>query len=244
MNTPTYLDEHSRRSRGRLAGRTPRVTGLRVDTDGGLGEVLVPTADPWSAILVHLDPSPETAVGAETLDTDLAMWFDEHGAEHAHHNPTASVVAAMFGRPGPVFGPVVFTGCTWPQPGCPVGEIRDVSVAATLLLAGIGPTCDPTAAPDRAAEFARLHISIIPAPGRAPSEAGSSHRRTTRQPRAAHRKTTWEAPLRPGVADRPAGSNERSAERGWVNRDCPSGDCRRTPPTRRLRLLFCPAAAG
>lgn len=175
MNTPTYLDEHSRRSRGRLAGRTPRVTGLRVDTDGGLGEVLVPTADPWSAMLVHLDPSPETAAGGagvETLDTDLAMWFDEHGAEHARHNPTASVVAAMFGRPGPVFGPVVFTGCTWPQPGCPVGEIRDVSVAATLLLAGIGPTCDPTAAPDRAAEFARLHISIIPAPRASAERSG------------------------------------------------------------------------
>lgn len=174
MNTPTYLDEHPRRQACALSalapatGRAQRVTGLRIDTDGHLSEVLVPGADPWSAMRAHVAACPDLTAGAavETLDDDLAMWFDENGAEHARHNPVASVAAAMFGRPGPLHGPVVFTGYTRPRPGRPAaGGIDDVSVAVTLLLAGIAPTCDPhVAAVDRAAEFARLGIDIVPAP--------------------------------------------------------------------------------
>ena len=177
MNTPTYLDDLPRRRALvlhaiALGATDARVIGLRIDTDGHLSEVRVRAADPWSAMRAHVETRADLdtggAAGAEALDTDLVMWFDLDGAEHARRNPTASVVAAMFGRPGPVFGPVVFTGCTPTPPDCPpgeVGEVRDVSVAATLLLAGTARTCDPQASVvDRAAEFARLDIDIVPAP--------------------------------------------------------------------------------
>ena len=224
MNPPTYLDEHRPRpgstvsALALVAGRAPRVTGLRIDTDGRLREILVPSTDPWSAIRAHVGARPDiTAGGAgvETLDVDLAMWFDEDGAEHARPNPTASVAAAMFGRPGPVHGPVVFTGWTHPQPGSTAVAISDVSVAATLLLAGIAPTCDPTATTvDRAAEFARLDVDIVPAPRAAPDHAG-------RQPDA-HGVATGDDPhghRSPG--DEPAVSYDAQAHTVTTDGDLP-----------------------
>lgn len=183
MTVPTYLDDlPHRRARALYAfalgiSPAPRVIGLRIDTDGHLSEVHVPAADPWSAMRAHVDTRADLnaggIAGAEAVDRDLAMWFDLDGAEHARVNPVAAVVAAMFGRPGPVFGPVVFTGCTPLGPGRPVGDVRDVSVAATLLLAGTARTCDPDATViDRAAEFARLDIDIVPAPRTAPDQTG------------------------------------------------------------------------
>ena len=177
MNTPTYLDDLPRRRALvlhaiALGATDARVIGLRIDTAGHLSEVRVRAADPWSAMRAHVETRGDLdtggAAGAEALDTDLVMWFDLDGAEHARRNPTASVVAAMFGRPGPVFGPVVFTGCTPPPAGHRLGEVGkvcDVSVAATLLLAGTARACDPqTPVVDRAAEFARLDVDIVPAP--------------------------------------------------------------------------------
>ena len=172
MTPPTYLDEHRadrrpRPSAVRAPVRAARVTGLRIDPDGRLSEVRVPTADTRATMAVHLSTAMaiEVGVGLEVLDADLAMWFDEDGALNGARNPAASVVVAMFGRPGAMYGPVVFTGWIEPQRGLPVGAVGDLSVAATILLAGVAPSCDPHAGiVDRAAEFARLDVEIVPAP--------------------------------------------------------------------------------
>lgn len=106
---------------------------------------------------------------AHRLDRDLVLWAGEPG--QGTYNPVASVAAAMFGRPGRIDGPVVFTGWTSPTPAAPDGQVEHIGVAAVLLLAGTAADCDlDDRTAQRAAELARLDVHIAAPPPAADEE--------------------------------------------------------------------------
>ena len=153
------------------------VAGLRIDPDGHRVAVAVPLrATAWAlAGFTDTDRGP-AALEALHLDRDLICWTGEPGV--GVHNPVASPAAAMFGCPGPIHGPVVFTG--WAaERGLP-GRVDHVGVAAVILLAGTAASCDlGDRTAERAAEFARLgiHIAAPPVPddqGQAADHRGES----------------------------------------------------------------------
>ena len=122
------------------------VAGLRIDPDGALTEVAVPLrATTWA--LAEFTDTAAGPAGLETLtlDRDLLAWAAQpdpaqpaRSGHRARHNPVASVAAAMFGSPGPLHGPVVFTGRR------PDGQLDHISVAAVVLLAAAAPPPEPS----------------------------------------------------------------------------------------------------
>ena len=148
------------------------VAGLRIDPDGHLVEVAVPLRATAWALAGFTDTEGPADLEALTLDRDLLCWTGDPA--RGRHNPVASVAAAMFGRPGPIHGPVVFTGQVPTDPGSPTdpgrpgGQVDHVGVAAVILLAGAAASCDLSdRTAERAAEFARLGIHVEAPP---PSE--------------------------------------------------------------------------
>lgn len=148
------------------------VAGLRIDPDGHLVEVAVPLRATAWALAGFTDTEGPADLEALTLDRDLLCWTGEPA--RGRHNPVASVAAAMFGRPGPIHGPVVFTGQVPTDPGSPTdpgrpgGQVDHIGVAAVILLAGTAASCDLSdRTAERAAEFARLGIHVEAPP---PSE--------------------------------------------------------------------------
>ena len=99
-----------------LAARSAAtVAGLRIDPDGHLSEVFVPLRATTWALAEFTDTRRGPAgLCAHTLDRDLVLWTGEPG--EGAYNPVASVVAAMFGQPGRIDGPVVLTGWAPPAP--------------------------------------------------------------------------------------------------------------------------------
>lgn len=157
------------------ARQATAVQALRLDVDGRLTAITY-KGRPHHALRAPLGVRASDApggVGLEALDDDLTMWFDEYGAEHQAINPAASVVAAAFGRHGQVYGPVVFTG--WVETGGTLGgRTCDISAAATILLAGIAASTDPSDGTSgelsvprarRSAEWTGLGVQISRGPG-------------------------------------------------------------------------------
>ena len=142
------------------------VAGLRIDADGHLVEVAVPLRATTWALAAFTDTGDGPAgLRSQALDADLVLWSGEPG--DGTGNPVASVVAGMFGHPGPISGPMVLTG--WAStPNDPAGRVDDIGVAAVILLAGTAASCDlGDRTAERAAELARLdvHIAAPPPPG-------------------------------------------------------------------------------
>lgn len=157
-----------------LAARSaPTVAGLRIDPDGHLVEVPVPRRATLWALAEFTDTAHGPArVCSHTLDRDLVLWTGPTG--DGSYNPVASVVAAMFGRPGRITGPVVFTGWTSPTPEDPAGHVDHIGVALVLLLAGTAADCDlGDRTAQRAAELARLELHIAAPPGEADAESSA-----------------------------------------------------------------------
>ena len=131
---------------------------------GQLREVLVPLRATTWALAEFTDTRRGPAgLCAHTLDRDLVLWTGEPG--EGTHNPVASVVAAMFGQPGRITGPVVLTGWAPPAPDAPAGQVDHIGVAAVILLAGTAASCDlGDRTAERAAEMARLEVHIAAPP--------------------------------------------------------------------------------
>ena len=148
-----------------LAARSAAtVAGLRIDPDGHLSEVFVPLRATTWALAEFTDTRRGPAgLCAHTLDRDLVLWTGE--PDEGPYNPVASVVAAMFGQPGRITGPVVLTGWAPPAPDAPAGQVDHIGVAAVILLAGTAASCDlGDRTAERAAELARLEVHIAAPP--------------------------------------------------------------------------------
>ena len=163
------------------------VAGLRIDPDGHLTEVAVPLrATTWS-LAAFTDTVWPTGVQALTLDRELLCWTREPDA--GRYNPLASAVAAMFGCPGDIHGPVVFTGWAPADAGTPVGRVDHIGVAAVILVAGTAASCDVSdRTAQRAAEFALLDVHIA-GPRAAGHDRGGGPRRLGRESYDAQRHT-------------------------------------------------------
>lgn len=150
-------------------------------------------------------------LGVLRLDADLDMWFHLDGAERRPVNLAASEIAAAFGVTGHMYGPVVFTGVPDGD-----GVTQDISVAATVLIAGMAAAHD---APDtgtdqprgeqRAREFLALGIDTRH-PDSANDVAESARNESTGGDLAAHALHDGDHP------SAARGSTTRRATRGRV----------------------------